>query len=268
MTAVDLAFTDHLAGTSPDADGPPLVLLHAFPLHAGMFDAMIADLGPERPRVVCPDLRGFGRSPGAPAGDAPSIDAMGDDVVGLLDRLGIDRAVVGGVSLGGYVVMALLRNHPDRVAAALLIDTKASADDDPARANRERIATSVVAVGTRVLHPMLDTLLGPAARADDTLVAAVTGWIDAARPESVAWAQLAMATRPESFGTLAGAGVPVAVVVGEDDVLTTHDDALAMAAACQPPAPVHVIPGAGHLSPVERPDAMAGALREAWRRLS
>ncbi len=265
MTTVDLAFIDHPAPGS-GADELPLILLHAFPLHAAMFGRMVDRLGSSRPRVICPDLRGFGRSPGAPDGEPASIEAMADDVAAVLDRLEIGRAVVGGVSMGGYVVMSLLRRHADRVAAAALIDTKAAADSDQARANRERIAASVVDVGPRVLHPMLETLLGPDARRDDALVATVTGWIDEAPPPSVAWAQRAMAARPAAFDTLGAAGMPIAVVVGESDTITTHDEALAMAAACDPPAPVHVIPGAGHLSPLERPDATAGALREALHR--
>ncbi|HJU96615.1 MAG TPA: alpha/beta hydrolase, partial [Jiangellaceae bacterium] len=128
---------------------------------------------------------------------------------------------------------------------------------------RERTATAVVESGSRALRPMLDNLLGQTTRTErPDVVATVTGWLDAARPDGVAWAQRAMAGRPSSFGTLAGTQVPALILVGEEDTLTPHDDALAMAAAFQRPAPVRVVPRAGHLSPVENPDAVTGALRD------
>jgi pimeloyl-ACP methyl ester carboxylesterase len=152
------------------------------------------------------------------------------------------------------------------VAAVVLIDTKAGADDGPARENRERIATAVLDSGSRVLRPMLDGLLGHTTRNErPDVVRTVTQWLDAADPDGVAWAQRAMAARPSSFGTLAATQVPASVLVGEEDTLTPHDDALAMAAAFQRSAPVHVIPRAGHLSAVENPDAVTGALRDVLR---
>ncbi|MGH8825582.1 MAG: alpha/beta fold hydrolase [Jiangellaceae bacterium] len=254
---VDLAYEE--SGT-----GAPVVLLHAFPLFRAMFAAQVAGLA-DLARVVVPDLRGFGASPG-PGEDEPSIDAMADDVAALLGRLELGPAVVAGVSMGGYVTMAMLRRHPERVGAVVLMDTKASADDEAARGHRERIASAVLDSGSQELRPMLDGLLGRTTRSErPEVVETVTRWLDAARPDGVAWAQRAMAGRPESFGTLAAARVPAFVVVGEEDTLTTHDDALAMAAAFSQPAPVHVIPRAGHLSAVENPDAVTGALRDLLR---
>jgi pimeloyl-ACP methyl ester carboxylesterase len=245
----------------------PLVLLHAFPLSRAMFVDLADALAVPR-RVVTPDLRGFGDSP-LPADDAPSIDLMADDVVALLDRLAIDRAVVGGVSMGGYVVMAMVRRHPDRVAGVAMIDTKAGADTAEARTGRHAVARSVLTDGAQVLRPMIDDLLGETTRRyRPDVVARVAGWIDTARPDGVAWAQRAMAARPESFETLAAATVPGFVVVGAEDTLSTHDDALMMSSAMTPHAPVHVIPRAGHLSPVEDPEAVAGALREGLGHLS
>jgi pimeloyl-ACP methyl ester carboxylesterase len=254
---MDLAFEDRGAGV-------PVVLLHAFPLSGAMFAAQVAGLA-DRARVVVPDLRGFGASPGPGVGE-PSIDTMADDVAALLGHLDIGPAVVAGVSMGGYVAMAMLRRHPRQVGAVVLIDTKAGADDGPARENRERIAAAVLDSGPRVLRPMLDGLLGRTTRSErPEVVRTVTQWLDAAAPDGVAWAQRAMAGRPSSFGTLAATQVPAYVLVGEEDTLTTHDDALAMAAAFQRPAPVHVIPRAGHLSAVENPDEVTGALRDVLR---
>ena len=241
--------------------GVPVVLLHAFPLYRAMFAAQVSGLA-DRARMVVPDLCGFGDSPG-PGDREPSVDAMADDVASLLRRLEVGPAVVAGVSMGGYVAMAMLRHHPQQVGAVVLVDTKAGADDEAARDNRERTATAVVESGSRALRPMLDNLLGQTTRTErPDVVATVTGWLDAARPDGVAWAQRAMAGRPSSFGTLAATQVPALILVGEEDTLTPHDDALAMAAAFQRPAPVRVVPRAGHLSPVENPDAVTGALRD------
>ncbi|HSI91969.1 MAG TPA: alpha/beta fold hydrolase, partial [Jiangellaceae bacterium] len=107
--------------------GRPVVLLHAFPLSRAAFQAQLGGLA-DQARVVAPDLRGFGESPG-PGDDEPTLDLMADDVAALLDRLGIDTCILGGLSMGGYVVMSMLRRHADRVSGVVLIDTKAAADD-------------------------------------------------------------------------------------------------------------------------------------------
>jgi pimeloyl-ACP methyl ester carboxylesterase len=245
--------------------GLPLVLLHAYPLSRLMFGQQVAGLA-DRVRVIAPDLRGFGESPLGSA--EPSVDVMADDVTALLDRLGIDRAIVGGLSMGGYVAMAMLRRHPERLTAVVLMDSKASADEPAARENRERVARAVLDDGPGTLRPMLSNLLGETTRTErPEVVEQVSSWIESVDPPAVAWAQRAMAARPDSFATLVAAQIPGFVVVGEEDTLTTHDDALAMAAAFANPAPVHVIPRAGHLSAVENPDAVTGALRDVLRHL-
>lgn len=255
---MNLAYVDY--GT--DHSKPPVVLLHAFPLFGAMFEPVAIRLAGSR-RVLVPDLRGFGASP-EPGTMEPSVDVMADDIAVLLDRLDIERAVIGGISMGGYVVMAMLRRHRVRVAGVILIDTKASKDDDAARADRERMAKAVLTIGPRALRPMLGTLLGPTThRGRRETVDKVRMWIEQTRPEAVAWAQRAMAARPSSTETLSAAGVAGVVVVGAEDSITTSDDALAMSVAFQPPAPVHVIVDAGHLSPVENPDAVADVLRDA-----
>ena len=253
---VEIAYTDH----GGDRDSVPVVLVHAFPLSGAMMMPVASRLANER-RVILPDLRGFGGSPGPGSGE-PSLDAMADDVAALLDRLALDRAVVGGVSLGGYVTMAMLRRHRDRVAGVALIDTKAAADGDEAKANRERIAAAVLDHGARALYPMLDTLLGETSRHERPhLVAQVRQWLETADPDAVAWTQRAMAARPASFDTLAAADVPAVVVVGEEDELTGQGDARAMADALVQSGDVRLIASAGHLAPVEQPDAVAGAVR-------
>ncbi len=239
--------------------GSPIVLLHAFPLSSAMWLAQREALSSSY-RVITPDLRGFG---GTELGhDEPSLDRSADDVATLLDDLGIDTVVLGGLSMGGYVAMAFLRRHADRVAALVLADTKASADPPAARANRERIAVEVLgAAGTQVLvDEVLPTLIGKTTVDERPLVLGrVRGLVQAAPTAAVAWAQRAMAARPDSFDVLAGVRVPALVVVGEEDQLSTVDDARSMVDAL-PDARLVVLPRAGHLTAVEEPEGFTAAV--------
>ncbi|BFV57269.1 alpha/beta fold hydrolase [Kitasatospora sp. CMC57] len=250
------AFTAHGTGT-------PLVLLHAFPLAARMWQAQIESLG-DVALVITPDQRGFGGS--APAEGTPSLELVADDIAAVLDELGVERAVIGGLSMGGYVAMAFARRHADRVAGLLLADTKAVVDGDAARANRERIAAAVLARNSvRILaeEKIEDGLLGPAVAPE--LADRVREMIAEASPEAVAWAQRAMAARPDSLPTLAALAVPAAVVVGEHDALTPLAEARVMAETL-PDAELTVIPGVGHLSSLEAPESFNAVVRALLRR--
>lgn len=248
-------------------EGTPVVLLHAFPLSSAMWLAQREALG-DVCRVVTPDLRGFG---GSPLGDdEPDLAHLAEDVVRMMDARGLDRAVLGGLSMGGYVVMALLRQHPERAAAVILADTKAGADAPEARGNRERIAATSLAEGSpRVLvDEVLPTLLGRTTSERRPLVAGrVRGLVEAAPPAAVAWAQRAMATRPDSFDTLRQVAVPALVLVGDEDTLSTPSDAQAMAEAL-PDARLVTLPGAGHLSSIEAPERFDEAVRDFLAGLS
>lgn len=250
---VDLAVSE--AGS-----GVPLVLLHAFPVSSAMWDEQRDRLA-DRCRVITPDQRGFGRTPLGP--DEPNLDRCADDVAALLDRLGLDRVVLGGLSMGGYVLLAFLRRHAARVRAVLLADTKAGADPEAGRANRLRIAEDVERDGSGVLvDQVLPNLLGrTTSEQRPEVVSRVRSMVEAAPPASAAWAQRAMAARPASFDVLSATDVPALVVVGDEDTLSPPDDARAMADAL-PQGRLVVLPGAGHLSSIEVPDAFAEAVAE------
>jgi pimeloyl-ACP methyl ester carboxylesterase len=239
------------------------VLLHAFPLSSAMWLAQREGLA-KVCRVITPDLRGFGGS--RLGADDPSLDLMADDVARLLDDEGVDRAVVGGLSMGGYVTMAFCRRHPDRLLGVILADTKAGPDPAPARENRERIAQAVLSDGSGVLvSDVLPALIGPTTKERRAMVfGRVKGLVQSAPPGAVAWAQRAMAARPDSFGTLAALKVPLLVVVGEEDELSPPADAEAMAGAA-PGSRLEVIPKAGHLSAVEQPEAFNAIVAEFLR---
>ncbi|WP_030268046.1 alpha/beta fold hydrolase [Streptomyces sp. NRRL B-24484] len=245
-----------------NGSGTPVVLLHAFPLSARMWACQLERLpGPagDTARVIVPDQRGFGS---APLGrDEPSLDVVADDIARLLDAEGLDRAVVGGLSMGGYVAMAFARRHGDRLAGLLLADTKATSDSDAARTNRERIARAVEArdsVQILADEKIEDGLLGPAT--DPALTAHVRAMIAEAPPQAVAWAQRAMAARGDSLDVLRGVRVPAAVIVGEADAVTPLAEARLMAEAL-PDAELTVIPSVGHLSSLEAPETFNAAAR-------
>ncbi|GAA4508863.1 alpha/beta fold hydrolase [Actinoallomurus oryzae] len=241
--------------------GTPLVLLHAFPLSSAMWLAQREGLA-TRFRVLTPDLRGFGGS--SLGGDDPSIDVMADDVAALLDAKNIDRAIVGGLSMGGYVTLAFCRRHPDRVLGAILADTKATEDTPAAREGRIRIAERLEAEGnvSVLLEDLLPRLVGPTTMRSRALVyGRVRGLVQSTPPQAAAWAQRAMAARADSVGALAGFRAPTLVLHGAEDVIMTEDDARTMAEAL-PNAELITIPGAGHLTAVEQPQLFNDAVTE------
>ncbi|CAN3982809.1 alpha/beta fold hydrolase [Kitasatospora purpeofusca] len=262
MTQLPSAVSVRESGT-----GTPLVLLHAFPLSAAMWSAQLETLpGPtgDRARVVAPDQRGFG---GAGLGsEEPSLDTVADDVARLLDAAGIDRTVLGGLSMGGYVALAFAERHPDRLAGLLLANTKATADPVAARTNRERIAAAVLARDS--VRLLLDerTAAGQLGPDSQHLVDRVEAMIAAAPPATVAWAQRAMAARPERLDVLAGVRVPAAVLAGAEDALMPVTEAELMARAL-PDAELTVLPRVGHLSAIEAPEAFDAVVRRLLERV-
>ncbi|EIF00181.1 putative hydrolase or acyltransferase of alpha/beta superfamily [Saccharomonospora glauca K62] len=247
-----------------DMSSPPLVLLHAYPLDARMWDSVRAPLA-ERTRLITPDQRGLGRSPmpdGEDAGVEPNLDHAARDVLALLDRLGLDKVVLGGCSMGGYVTFAMLRLAPERIAGLVLIDTKAGADAEEARANRLEVARRAETEGTAgwLADQMVPKLLGETTRARRPgLVERVRELIEQQPPSGVAWAQRAMAARGDATELLRSVAVPTVVITGEEDVTTPPETARELAAAV-PNAELVLIPEAGHLSPLEASEAVVDAV--------
>jgi pimeloyl-ACP methyl ester carboxylesterase len=246
-----------------------LVLVHAFPLSAAMWDAVREPLAAHEcvRELVTPELPGFGGRPALSG--PPSLDAVADDLAAQLDERGLRRVALGGLSMGGYVAMAFLRRYGDRVDGLVLADTKAGADPEPARENRERIARTVLEERSPrvLLDDVAPGLLGPTTFATrPEVVERVRTLVSASDPEGVAWAQRAMAARPDSFDTLREAEVPALVVVGDEDGLSPVSDAEAMVAAL-PDASLAVLQGSGHLSALEVPEAFTAALSDFLREL-
>jgi pimeloyl-ACP methyl ester carboxylesterase len=243
---------------------PTVVLLHAFPLDRHVWDGVVDALAESGWDVVVPDLRGFGESAYGEDGpdDDPSLAWMARDVLGILDRMGVSAAVFAGISMGGYVAMEIVRQDPARVAGLALVDTKATADTEQAAANRLRVAESVLAAGSTqaLARAMVPSLLGDTTRAErPEVVAQVTSWIEAAAPAAVAWAQRAMAARPDSLPDLASLAVPALVVWGVEDDMSPRAEQDLMVDAMRD-ARLVVVTESGHLSTVEAPAQVADAL--------
>jgi len=233
----------------------PLLLVHGFPLDHTIWATQIETFAPER-RVIAPDLVGFGRS--GPEGRT-SLDDHADDLVALLDILGVDRAVVVGLSMGGYVALALWQRHPSRCAGLVLACSRAGADSEAGRAGRYQMA---IAVGERgvaaVAEALLPRILG--AEAGDALRDEVRATMQRQPPAGVIAALKAMAARADFTALLPGLALPVLVVCGAEDALIPAAESRAMVRQV-PGARLVVVPGAGHLVCREQPGAFNAALR-------
>jgi 3-oxoadipate enol-lactonase len=241
------------AGHAKDA----VLLLHAFPLHSGMWTRQIAALE-RRHRVVAVDYRGVGKS-GVPP-EASTMDLIAEDIRGVLAHLRIERAAVAGLSMGGYVAFELYRQAPGLFRGLALCDTKASADNEDGKATREKFARTALERGLGwVADEMVPKLLRPSA--DPALVKEVRHLIAGCTPAGVAAAQRGMARRPDSTATLAKVTCPLLVIVGQEDALTPPAEAEKMAKAVKGAKLVR-IPEAGHLSNLDNPEAFNRALTE------
>jgi pimeloyl-ACP methyl ester carboxylesterase len=239
-----------------EGSGLPVLLLHAFPLGAEAFRAQVQALS-GRFRFIVPDHRGFGRS-GLGSAPATEMSRIARDALALLDALKVESAVVGGVSMGGYAAMAMLREDAGRVRGLVLADTQATADDEAGKARREASAQEVLQRGVdAVVEALLPKLVaaGPASEVGREVEALMR----TASPAGVAAAQRGMALRPDSRDMLARYAGPALVVVGEKDGLTPPDKARQMADLVSG-ARLEVLPGVGHLSNQEAPGAFNAAL--------
>ena len=243
-----------------EGPGDPLVLLHAFPLNGRMFEPQMEAFSGGR-RVIAPDFPGFGRSPRTPA--QPDVRYYAEAVGGLLDRLGLERVVLGGVSMGGYVAFGCLRLFPRRISGLVLADTRPEPDSDEVRENRKEMARRVAEEGVEVLVELqMERLLArDTLENDEEVVERVRAMILESAPGGVVAALGAMRTRPDSTPLLAEIEAPTLVIGGEEDGISSPEVMGAMAQKI--PNSRHVtLPRAGHLSNLENPEGFNVALRE------
>jgi pimeloyl-ACP methyl ester carboxylesterase len=239
--------------------GAPVVFLHAFPLNRTMWAPQTSALAGDW-RCLTIDIRGFGESP---AKGPYSVDRYADDVAAVLDAASLDRAVVVGLSMGGYIAFALWRRHRRRVQALVLADTRANADTAEARERRRELIGIARTQGVAaVAERQVVGLLGKTTRERrPDLVNGVRSVAEAASAQGTVGALQAMIARPDSSATLPTISVPTLIVAGEEDVLTPPKEARAMHEAIRG-SRLELIGEAGHLSNVERPTEFNAVLSE------
>ncbi len=241
--------------------GWPVVLIHAFPLNADMWRPQLERV-PEGWRFIAPDMRGFGPDSTTQLDD-PTLDCMATDVSLLLDELAIDSAVIGGLSMGGYITFALFRRSPERFSGMILADTKAQEDTPEGLEKRRQMIELARTKGARaVADTMLPNLLGPSAvRRRPDLVGTVRAMIEGASVPGIVAAIEAMIDRPDSRPDLSRISCPTLVIVGDEDVPTPVSDAAEMQNQIARSRLV-ILPEAGHLSNLEAPDGFALAMSD------
>lgn len=232
-----------------------LLLLHAWPLDARMWAPQRQALPPELP-VVAPDHPGFGSTP--LAGPVTTMEACARHALGALDAAGVERAVVCGLSLGGYVAFEVWRRARERVLGLVLANTRALADPPEAAQARRDLAARLRREGN-LLAADPPKLLAPDAPAE--LFERVRALIADQSAEAIAAALEGMAERPDSTPDLSGISVPTLVVTSTQDQLIPPEVSIAMAEQI-PGARLEVIEGVGHLSNLEAPERFTRLLRE------
>jgi len=241
--------------------GPVVCLIHGFPLNRRMWRPQMDALAASGYRVITPDLRGFGESD---VPDGPySMDLFADDLAALLDHLGIKRAVFGGMSMGGYVLLNLLERNPEKVAAACFMVTRSGADDEAGKERRRSLATDVVKFGVKAVADLFAGMLFAegTAEAQPELALEVCRWMEGNDPRGVAGALLAMAGRKDYTELLGGFRLPCLVIGAEQDKAVTGEQIQCLAAGLTQHK-ICIIPEAGHLVNLEQPGAFNNCLLE------
>jgi 3-oxoadipate enol-lactonase len=228
------------------------VLLHGYPFNRSLWNEQVSALGNSY-RVITPDLRGLGESD-ASQGPA-TMNGIAQDVAALLDHLEISRAVVGGLSMGGYVALAFYKQFPSRVRSLILADTRAPADTEEGKQTRHQQAEKALAEGMAgIADSMLPKLLTPetvSKRPD--LVKRVRDMMLKTKPEGAAGALLGMAEREDQTALLSQISCPTLILVGREDPITPVADSEKMHREIAGSRLV-VIENAAHVSNLERTD--------------
>lgn len=250
---IELAYTD-------EGRGPVIVFLHGFPFDRSMWRGEVEKLSSSF-RVIAPDLRGHGET--TATREPSTMEELAEDISALLDELNIPRAVVCGLSMGGYVALALYRAHPERVRALVLADTRAQADTEDARRTREENAQRALAEGMQpIVSAMLPKLLSTRTRENaPEVVARVREMMLGVKPEGAAAALRGMALRRDQSDLLSKIDVPVLIIVGSEDAVTPPSEAETLHERIEGSRLVR-IEGAGHVSNIERPAEFDRALEE------
>jgi len=260
LSDLNICFEQHGSGT-------PLLFIHGYPLHRQLWKSQWTALA-DAAQVIVPDLRGHGESE---PGVAPhTMQNLAQDCFDLLEKLGISAPLfVCGLSMGGYIAMAMLRTHPERIAGLILTATRSAADTPEVKANRDK---SILLAQTQGAKPIIDNML-PRLISPKSL---------ASRPEIVQTAQAIMSSisvntiikdllglkeRPDSTSLLAASTQPTLIIHGVDDQIVPLAEAQALQQII-PDAQLTMLPDAGHLLNLEQPGLFNAAIRQFIQRIS
>jgi pimeloyl-ACP methyl ester carboxylesterase len=245
-------------------DGPPVILLHGFPLDNRIWQQQLTALS-DRWRVITPDLRGFGKSASL---DPFTMESLADDIHALLTELNALPCVLGGLSMGGYVALAYAKRYPADLRGLILIDTRAEADTAQGKQARQSMIDLVRKSGSpAVAEQMMPKMLAPdEAQRRPQLARDLRTIMEACPPLTIEHALAAMRDRADHTTDLASISVPTLIIVGEQDAITPPPMAQAMNQAI-PHSTLHLIRGAGHMSPMEQPQQVTSALRRFLEQL-
>ncbi len=233
--------------------GTPLVLLHGFPLDSGIWSPVVPMLEKDF-ELILPNLRGFGGSLSNAA--EYSLSDMADDVIQLLDHLGIEKAVLAGHSMGGYIALAIAKSYPDRLLGLELISTQVLPDTSERRQSRYQAAAQVEELG---LEPLVKNM-AEQLTLDSSLREALSNIMRNQTKAGVIGALRGLAERPDQTSTLVHLQKPVVIVHGDVDLLISVDRAREMK-ELKPDSVLVVIPKAGHMPMMENPVETAASFR-------
>ncbi len=240
-------------------EGPALVLLHGLPFQRSLWGPQLSALS-KRFRVIAPDLRGFGES-GLPGGE-PSVDAYADDIAALIARWKTGPVLLAGHSMGGYIALAFSRRHPELLRGLVFVASRATADDAETAANRRSVASRLRTESPEfVAQAMLPRMVSKDSR-DPGVLRAIRALMDPLRANGIAYAQLALASRPDSSPLLSAVPCPALVVAGEMDAIVPLAEAGIFAAGFRR-GRLEVVVGTGHLLSWEKPGEF-NAVLESW----
>ena len=244
---------DHLG------QGLAVLLLHGFPLCRQMWAPQMTALADAGYRVICPDLPGFGESPSL-AGPA-SMSNYADTIIDLLDDLGIDQAVVGGMSMGGYVLLDLVERYPQRLLGAMFLVTRAAADDAAGKQKRTMMVEQVKAGNVLTIPDTFVPVLfaEETSRKNPQLILTVRQWVESTPSSGLVGGLVAMRERHDAVDKLPAFALPALVVAAEQDLAVPLEHSWVLAEGL-PDALLKIIPGAGHMANLEQPELFNAAL--------
>jgi 3-oxoadipate enol-lactonase len=249
LSVINDTTLDHTE-TGP-ADGPPVVLIHGFPFSQEMWTPQIGVLSPQF-RVIAYDVRGHGKSP--PGDGQYTLEFFVDDLIGLLDHLKIDRAILCGLSMGGYIALRAVERNPERVRALVLCDTRSEADSNEARIKRAGAIKTVKQQGVPAYaEGFVKAVFAPESfTTKPDAVGKIKQIIQANSALGICGTLLALAARTDTTAALPKIRVPTLILVGDQDTLTPPTAAEAMREKI-PQSKMYVIPHAAHMSNLENP---------------